>query len=422
MVILVESNFQFEQFMVQYEQSDCIIIPILLDVNKHPCNNSISCIYIKLLQSAQEYLLPFNHGETQNISGDRLYDLNVSTKKYTYNKKELNHIIKLDNVIDVNMLFYLQKNIPLKITNLKSSAHDFFKSLNQLNINRIIPILKHLEYCRNITELLEPVIEFEENSFYNDIVINSLSDIESNGIYYDGNLIYSEYNLYTKTGRPSNRYGGMNFAALNKDDNSRVPFTSRFEDDGILMEFDYQAYHPRLIAKLINYSFPQEIDVYEYFAKQFKVDDRNIAKNLVFKYQYGNIPDEIKTIKYFRHLDSYIQTLWDSFNIDGYVSSYIFNKKFFIDNLEDMNKNKLVNYLLQNFETEYNMVMLSELLSALDEYESKIVLYGYDSILIDVKLNEKDKINNIVSQIMTRDGEFPIGITMGNNYHQMKSI
>ena len=34
-------------------------------------------------------------------------------------------------------------------------------------------------------------------------------------------MFYSEYNLFTSTGRPSNRFGGINFAALNKKDGSR---------------------------------------------------------------------------------------------------------------------------------------------------------------------------------------------------------
>ena len=47
-------------------------------------------------------------------------------------------------------------------------------------------------------------------------------------------LVYSEYNPYTTTGRPSNRFGGTNFAALNKTDGSREKYISRF-DGGMLV-------------------------------------------------------------------------------------------------------------------------------------------------------------------------------------------
>ena len=39
---------------------------------------------------------------------------------------------------------------------------------------------------------------------------------------------YTEYNLYTSTGRPSNKFGGVNFAALNKEDGSRNSFVFIF--------------------------------------------------------------------------------------------------------------------------------------------------------------------------------------------------
>ena len=51
-------------------------------------------------------------------------------------------------------------------------------------------------------------------------------------------LVFSEYNLYTSTGRPSNRYGGVNFPALKKEDGTRESFTSRYEK-GSLVSYDY---------------------------------------------------------------------------------------------------------------------------------------------------------------------------------------
>ena len=42
---------------------------------------------------------------------------------------------------------------------------------------------------------------------------------QTNGIH--SNKVYTEYNLYTSTGRPSNKFSGVNYAALNKEDGSR---------------------------------------------------------------------------------------------------------------------------------------------------------------------------------------------------------
>ena len=70
-------------------------------------------------------------------------------------------------------------------------------------------------------------------------------------------MVYSEYNPYTATGRPSNRFGGLNFAALNKKDGSRKKFISRYGKEGMLVEMDYDAYHLRLIGDEVNYKFPK---------------------------------------------------------------------------------------------------------------------------------------------------------------------
>ena len=79
-------------------------------------------------------------------------------------------------------------------------------------------------------------------------------------------MVYSEYNPYTATGHASNRFGGLNFAALNKKMGSRKQFISRFGKDGMLVEMDYDAYHLRLIGVVMSYEFP-EGSVHEHMAR-----------------------------------------------------------------------------------------------------------------------------------------------------------
>ena len=65
------------------------------------------------------------------------------------------------------------------------------------------------------------------------------------------NFLYSRFN-YEDTVYISNKFGGVNYAALNKEDGCRESFVSRFEQ-GSLLEMDFDAYHPRLIADIIGY-------------------------------------------------------------------------------------------------------------------------------------------------------------------------
>ena len=83
---------------------------------------------------------------------------------------------------------------------------------------------------------------------------------------YTNNFVKVLYNIHTKTGRPSNVYDGINYSAINKKDDSRLNFISRF-DSGYLVEYDFDSYHIRIIGKLLNYDFSDIESLHTYFAK-----------------------------------------------------------------------------------------------------------------------------------------------------------
>ena len=100
---IIEKKSQLKRFIKHYKSEDCIIVPVSCDDNKHPMNDSLSLLYVKLL-SGKEFILPFNHSETLDLE---ISSLDSDTKKYTYDRKKLNHYIKLTNVIDVNLMQYM---------------------------------------------------------------------------------------------------------------------------------------------------------------------------------------------------------------------------------------------------------------------------------------------------------------------------
>ena len=68
----------------------------------------------------------------------------------------------------------------------------------------------------------------------------------------------TQYNLYTPTTRPSNRYNNINFLALNKKDGDRNDYVSRYGSEGAIAMIDYESYHLRLFANHINYDLPND--------------------------------------------------------------------------------------------------------------------------------------------------------------------
>jgi sarcosine oxidase delta subunit len=418
---LVENKKQLKKFIKKYKSEDSILIPISCDSNKHPVDDKLSLLYVQLL-NGEEFILPFDHSETLNID---IPNLESDTKKYTYDRKKLNHFIKLDNVIDVNLMHYMATNVPLSIEEIDTNAHHFFNMMyyRKKNINTIIPVLKHLEYCRELAKVIKDTIAKHNqyvNVSYNNEVLDNLTYIESNGLQTTNGSVYSEYNVFTSTGRPSNRFGGINFAALNKTDGSRKPFISRFRN-GVLVEMDFDGYHLRLIADKVDYEFP-EGSVHEHMAKLYGVD-YNEAKGLSFKYLYGYIPDEIKkNNEYFNKVSDYINILWNGYKSKEFIVSDIYSKKIYRKNLTDMNANKLFNYTIQLMETENNMKALSKLISKIRNYKSKLVLYSYDSFLFDFNMEDGLDYLKKVKNILEQDGKYPVKVSWGLNYHEMKDI
>ena len=421
MNILVENKKQLKKFIKKYKSEDSILIPISCDSNKHPVDDKLSLLYVQLL-NGEEFILPFDHSETLNID---IPNLESDTKKYTYDRKKLNHFIKLDNVIDVNLMHYMATNVPLSIEEIDTNAHHFFNMMyyRKKNINTIIPVLKHLEYCRELVKVIKDTIAKHNqyvNVSYNNEVLDNLTYIESNGLQTTNGSVYSEYNVFTSTGRPSNRFGGINFAALNKTDGSRKPFISRFRN-GVLVEMDFDGYHLRLIADKVDYEFP-EGSVHEHMAKLYGVD-YDEAKGLSFKYLYGYIPDEIKkNNEYFNKVSDYINILWNGYKSKEFIVSDIYSKKIYRKNLTDMNANKLFNYTIQLMETENNMKALSKLISKIRNYKSKLVLYSYDSFLFDFNMEDGLDYLKKVKNTLEQDGKYPVKVSWGLNYHEMKNI
>ena len=77
------------------------------------------------------------------------------------------------------------------------------KHYRKKNLNKVIPILKHLEVCEKITSMLLDVIDRNKedvNTSYNDEILGNLSYMESNGIQTMDGMVYSEYNIFTSTG------------------------------------------------------------------------------------------------------------------------------------------------------------------------------------------------------------------------------
>ena len=144
------------------------------------------------------------------------------------------------------------------------------------------------------------------------------------------------------------------------------------------------------------------------------------SKELTFQQMYGGINKKYLKHTYFAKAQKFVDELWSEFNTQGYVKTVIARRKLLKENYKNMTPQKLFNYYIQAFETEYNFTVLSRLFEILEGKKSKIILYVYDSILIDFAIEDgKDTLQAIKSTISS---DFPVKIKRGVTYSSLEDI
>jgi len=252
---------------------------------------------------------------------------------------------------------------------------------------------------------------------FENFYIKSLHKVEQSGLWTESGMEWSEYNPYTLTSRPSNKFGGINYAALNKDDGSRDRFISRF-DGGKLVQFDYDGYHPRIIGKMVGEPIPMDTSAHQSLADMYEVSYEE-SKGITFRQLYGGVQDEYLHIPLFKKVSHKVDKLWMEFNRNGFIQTPM-GRKLSKENLKDMNANKVFNYLLQATETELNMMILSKVMGYLEEKQSKMILYTYDSYLLDMHPDELSVISDL--KILIEGNGFPTKVEAGIRYSNMEYI
>ena len=400
--------------------SKMYIHPIWADIHLHPIENKLSLLYIYDIEEERELVVNIGNVEyhTSELSNITIQ----SDEIYVFGKKSLLNLVQLPNTLDASLIKYLQVNESLSEN--QTPAHSFFhrKFHNLKWVNNLIPITKHIESIRYTRDeflqyydlgggISEGVKKFD--NFY----IESLHKVEKSGIWAESGMEWTQYHPFTLTSRPSNNFGGINYAALNKDDGSRDRFVSRFEG-GKLVQFDYDAYHPRIIGKMVGEPIPMDISGHQALADMYGVSYSE-SKGITFRQLYGGVQPEYLHIPLFKKVSHKIDKMWMEFSRNGFIQTPM-GRKLSKSNLRDMNSNKLFNYLLQATETELNMLILSKVVKYLEDKESKMVLYTYDSYLLDIHPDEISVINDL--KILIEGNGFPTKVEIGMCYSDMNPI
>lgn len=395
---LIENQNQLEElYSSDLEEAFIEIIPYSNGI--HPVENQICAVYIRPLNSTKGYIASISHSETLSLDIREVKRLISKFKRiYVRDKKEFLHYFILQNLYDITLQ---QPTYIPEYTQTHSWFYNKYK--DKKDINRIIPIVKHYEYCEKTFNNLKNRIDEPINEFYNNQATVVFNAIERSGIQVDrekfesrfhvldSDTVYSQFNFKTLTTRPSNRFKGVNYAAINKTNGDRQCF---IPSNDLLFELDISAYHPTLLANLIGYDFCGR-DIHQAFAEMYQVDYKK-AKELTFKQLYGGVFDQYKDLEFFKKVQVYTDDMWARFQDEGFVECPVSKHIYKNDVLMDMKPQKLLNYVLQNLETATNVRILWEIFKVLRGKNTKLILYTYDSFLFDLDNSERELLREVI--------------------------
>jgi len=430
MYFIIETK---EQLSKLPDKSICFVDIVTLSEDAHPTLTSPSVLYYNDLEKG--YIIPINHTEGFSLDFEEVKAfLRTKWQVYVLDKKWHSYFLNYENpnIIDA---YYIMLNEHGKVEDLNcyTNVHrDFYYKHKYLdNVNSIIPISKHYERCECMFESVLPYINKGKSLQWLHDYTTVYKWVEQQGIgineklfdkYYEptwkansikDGKIYTNYNLFNITSRPTNAFNTINFLALTKGA-ARSAF---IPVNDIFVEFDFDGYHLRLIANKIGFELPQGISIHTYLGQQYfnkkelTPEEYQESKKITFRQLYNGVEYEYRKIEFFNKVAIFIENLWETMQYGKYIE--LPNGRYLRGS--DFNPQKLFNYYVQCLETVNNVKKLLKLKELLETKRSKVVLVVYDSILVDFSKEDGRETLDQIRDILQEDN-YLVKVQLGKNY------
>ena len=414
---IIETKHQLDQLNC-CTTDNCFIQLIPSNDNYHPKLTGVSCIYYRC-KNSKGHILPINHTETFNLQWDDVLEfLKRHRIIHVIDKKFHSYFLPSSlPITDIQFKILNKENNIIKTDEYDTPLHTNFyrEHYFRTNLNDIIPIVKHFEKWESVYNKIEPFLDGKINEWFDNEYINVFKQIEYQGIkispskfsyFFEPNFddysiyknkIHTLYNLYNTTTRPTNAFNNINFAALPKENGARKALVPQ---NDYFIEYDFTAYHPSIISNFFNYQLTST--PYLHLGEILNVSEQE-AKEITFQNLYGGVRKEFRDKPFFKQVYEKTYDFWSEFERNGLIT--LPNGRVILNNGE-FTPSKLFNYYIQSLETMSNVEILQKVFKYLENKQSNIVLYVYDSILLD--FNKEDGISLVkdVKNILESTGYF----------------
>ena len=430
MYFIVETEEQLTQLL---KVDKCFIELMSLSEHTHPTLTNPCVLYYNDFQKG--YIIPINHSEGFSIELESIEKLlRTIPKVYLLDKKWHSYYFDLPNSIDLYFTV-LDREGQVKDFQCYTPIHlDYYEKFKfSPTVNDYIPISKHYERCECMFETVKDYVGLESNIEWQSKYVEVYKWVEEQGILINEKLfdkyfetpwkgrsignskVYSSYNLYNITSRPTNAFNSINFLAFNKENGSRTAFIPQ---NDAFVEFDFDGYHIRLIADAMHTDIPQNQSIHEYLGKQYfnkeelTPEEYQEAKKITFRQMYNGVEEEYMYIKFFEDVYHTVRAMWTAYTNNGFLELPNGRKL----TQENANPQKLFNYYIQCLETVNNVKKLDKLKDYLEDKQSKVLLVVYDSILIDYAVSDGKGTLSHIKDIL-EEGGYKVKAKKGDNYN-----
>jgi hypothetical protein len=430
MYFIVETEEQLAQLL---KVDKCFIELMSLSEHTHPTLTNPCVLYYNDFQKG--YIIPINHSEGFSIELESIEKLlRTIPKVYLLDKKWHSYYFDLPNSIDLYFTI-LDREGQVKDFQCYTPIHlDYYEKFKfSPTVNDYIPISKHYERCECMFETVKDYVGLELNTEWQSKYVEVYKWVEEQGILINEKLfdkyfetpwkgrsignskVYSSYNLYNITSRPTNAFNSINFLAFNKENGSRTAFIPQ---NDAFVEFDFDGYHIRLIADAMHTDIPQNQSIHEYLGKQYfnkeelTPEEYQEAKKITFRQMYNGVEEEYMYIEFFEDVYHTVRAMWTAYTNNGFLELPNGRKL----TQENANPQKLFNYYIQCLETVNNVKKLDKLKDYLKDKQSKVLLVVYDSILIDYAVADGKGTLSHIKDIL-EEGGYKVKAKKGDNYN-----
>lgn len=418
------------------------IVPIFSGRNFHSAIHKICAVFF-FVPDGEPFVLGMGHNDTPlEFSMSQLNTIleGVAPGSLMHRKIDAMRlgVNAHPNIIDIDTGRFLNLVEPTKYDIDLGDSHWVIQNYRRFHHPySITPILILLEYAQRVAEDQEG-IPFGDSTFWNSELPEILVFTERAGLEIDpdilrshigrpwivDNRVYSRYNPLTTTGRFSNSFHRINFAALDKKTGVRKSFVSRFQD-GMLLMYDFEAFHLKILGNLLDEPYISHRVIAEEMFSTTDITDEmySEAKKTVFQFMYQNMNKYPRTArhtefgelrKFFKNVEKLKMDLFDTYRQQGYTD--VRGRKMVLD--KPM-AHKVFNYWMQSQETLELYEALRRIKPLIESRKTEVILHTYDSILFDVPPDELSEMMATLPGLISDNGRFPVKKYAGLNYHNM---